>query len=54
MDTDPPETYDFIFYKGEGIKVISSKRMGENHEPGDSTLYGSDHFPIVSEFEISN
>ena len=53
MDTDPPGIFDFIFYRGEGIKVINSKRMGENHEPLDKTIYGSDHFAIVSEFEIS-
>jgi len=27
--------------------------MGDSHDPEDHTLYGSDHFPIVAEFEIS-
>lgn len=32
MDTDPPGTFDFIFYKGEGIKPIKSEVKGKNHE----------------------
>lgn len=52
MDTDPAACLDFIFYKGKGIRPISSVRLGDKPEPKDPTIYGSDHYPIVSEFEI--
>lgn len=61
MDTDPAICVDFIFYRvGHGnakdvfspIKVVNSTRMGDRHLPTDPTIYGSDHFPIVTEFEI--
>jgi hypothetical protein len=53
MDTDPAETFDFIWFKGSGVTVHSSQRMGGRHAPDDATIYGSDHFSLVSEFEIS-
>jgi hypothetical protein len=61
MDTDPPLTVDFIFYRvgtdgssdpSKHIKPIISKRMAEKHHPQDPTIHGSDHFPIVTDFEI--
>jgi len=60
MDIDPALTVDFIFYRvGNGkedpsrhVKVVSSKRMGDKRDSNDPTIMGSDHFPIVSEFEI--
>lgn len=52
MDTDPPGIFDFIFYKGEGVRVTKSNKQGGKHEPNDKTIYGSDHFSIYSEFEI--
>ena len=62
MDTDPPLTVDFIFYRvgkttasketDQHIKLLSSERMGDKCLPSDPTIYGSDHYPIVSEFEI--
>ena len=60
MDTDPPLTVDFIFYRvGKGvhkkekhIEVISSQRMGGTVDPKDSTIYGSDHYSVVSNFII--
>ncbi len=62
MDTDPPLTVDFIFYRvGKGknkgdldnhIKILKSTRMGAMKDPNDSTICGSDHFSIVSEFVI--
>jgi hypothetical protein len=61
MDTDPPLTVDFIFFRvGHGkvddakkhLNVISSQRMGEKESDTDPTIKGSDHFPIVTEFEI--
>jgi hypothetical protein len=29
MDPDPPGTFDYIFYRGEGIEVISCEVMGK-------------------------
>lgn len=56
MDTDPALTVDFIFFRigtsGKHIKVLSSVRLGEKPHPEDPTIYGSDHYPIVTEFEI--
>jgi endonuclease/exonuclease/phosphatase (EEP) superfamily protein YafD len=59
MDTDPPMTLDYIFYRvGHGsdtdthIKVLGSKRMGDRKDENDPTILGSDHFPIATDFEI--
>jgi endonuclease/exonuclease/phosphatase (EEP) superfamily protein YafD len=58
MDTDPPCTVDYIFYRlGKGMPVDSvqlkyAKVMGDSHDPADHTIYGSDHYPLVAEFEI--
>lgn len=61
MDTDPALTLDFIFFRvskdgkedpSRHVKVISSKMMGDRRNENDPTIRGSDHFPIVSEFEI--
>ncbi len=27
--------------------------MGDRHDPEDNTLYGSDHYPLVAEFEFT-
>ena len=53
MDTDPEGTFDYIFYKGPGASVITSQMLGGRHEANDPTIYGSDHFSLVTEFEIS-
>jgi endonuclease/exonuclease/phosphatase family metal-dependent hydrolase len=61
MDTDPALVCDFIFYRvGKGeyestdkhIKVVNSMRMGDQPDKNDPTIYGSDHFSIVSQFVI--
>ncbi len=40
---------DFIFYKGETLKVIKSSILYDN--PGDTYLsYPSDHWPVLTEF----
>jgi hypothetical protein len=70
IDTDPPCTVDYIFYRPghqnhasssatsaglqvPRIRLTMANVMGHSHDPKDSTLYGSDHFPLVAEFEIS-
>eukprot|EP00347_Sterkiella_histriomuscorum_P010723 403375169 len=52
MDTDPPGTLDYIFYKGRGIQPVTSQVMGQKCDEKDSTIYGSDHMPIVTDFVI--
>lgn len=55
MDTDPPCTVDYIFYR-EGtspVRLAFARVMGDEHLAGDHTIYGSDHLPVVAEFEIS-
>ena len=52
MDTDPACTLDFIFYKGEGVVPSSCERRGDKCKEGDDTVYGSDHYPLVTEFTI--
>ena len=52
MDTDPPATLDFIWLKGDKVKVAKSERMGGRPDEADNTIYGSDHFPLVTDFII--
>jgi endonuclease/exonuclease/phosphatase family metal-dependent hydrolase len=61
MDPDPPCTVDYIFYKDGGcvpnanasVKLTFAKVMGDRHAPEDNTLYGSDHFPLIADFEFT-
>jgi len=69
-DTDPPCTVDYIFYRPgkqhmessatsaavelPRISLTYAKLMGDRHDPEDNTLYGSDHYPLVAEFEITS
>ena len=61
MDTDPPCTVDYIFYRngqsGEQVvprvRLTMARVMGEKHEIGDDTLYGSDHYPLIADFEFT-
>jgi mRNA deadenylase 3'-5' endonuclease subunit Ccr4 len=59
MDSDPPSTVDYIFYReGKGtssklaVRLVHAKLMGHSHLPQDHTIFGSDHFPLVAEFEF--
>ncbi|CDW74273.1 UNKNOWN [Stylonychia lemnae] len=52
MDTDPPGTFDYIFYKGRGIRPIKSVIKGDQPSENDQTIYGSDHMAVVTEFII--
>ena len=53
MDTDPPGTFDYIFYKGRGINPVLSEIRGDQPSENDKTIYGSDHMAVVTEFNIS-
>ncbi len=52
MDTEEPNTFDYIWVKGPGITVKNAQRMGEKASPKDATIYGSDHFSLIADFEI--
>ena len=55
MDLDPPCTVDYIFYRDGGAmssRLTLAKLMGDSHLPSDHTIYGSDHFPLIAEFEF--
>jgi endonuclease/exonuclease/phosphatase family metal-dependent hydrolase len=65
VDEDPPCTVDYIFYRTgrqqstapifiPRVRIIQAKVMGERHDPEDNTLYGSDHYPLMAEFEIGD
>ena len=52
MDTDgDPNCLDYIWVKGE-IEVLSAQVACNEHAPGDSTLYPSDHFALLAEVEV--
>jgi endonuclease/exonuclease/phosphatase family metal-dependent hydrolase len=55
MDPDPPCTVDYIFYRegqGQQVELTYAKLMGDSPDPKDPTIYGSDHFPLIADFEI--
>jgi len=53
MDTDPPMCLDYIFYKGDGIKIEKVIKTGDQPDPSDPTIYGSDHMALVADFDIT-
>ena len=53
MDTDPQGTFDYVFIKGKGVNVTSAERLGGDIHPADNTIYGSDHFAIAVNLEIT-
>jgi endonuclease/exonuclease/phosphatase family metal-dependent hydrolase len=56
---DDPRTHhdriDFVYFKGNGLKVIDVKILGENEENADIvvTPYPSDHRAVVASFILS-
>ncbi len=56
MKADDPETHhdriDFVYYKGNGLKLIDVKIVGENKEKADIVIspYPSDHRAVVAAF----
>lgn len=52
MDTEgDPNCLDYIWFGGS-IRAVSARVAANEHAPGDSTLYPSDHFAIVAEVEL--
>ena len=53
MDTDgDPNCLDYIWLGGN-VRAASARLAANDHPPGDSTIYPSDHFAIVAEVKIS-
>jgi len=44
--------YDYIWYKGENVRALAVKLVGDKPKPDDNTLYASDHLGLVAEFEF--
>jgi endonuclease/exonuclease/phosphatase (EEP) superfamily protein YafD len=42
---------DFVYYKGQNLKTISSKIVMEDPEGG---FFNSDHRAILTQFELKN
>jgi len=54
MDTDPDGTFDYIFYKGENVKPLTIKIFGDQAKLDDETIYPSDHYGLVADFEFAH
>jgi endonuclease/exonuclease/phosphatase family metal-dependent hydrolase len=55
MDTDPPLTCDYLFVKVRSvleISVVDVELIGNIPDPGDSTLYPSDHIGVISTISL--
>lgn len=53
--TTHPDRIDFVYFKGNGLKVTDVKIIGENEENADMvvTPYPSDHRAVVADFELT-
>ena len=53
--TTHPDRIDFVYFKGNGLKVTDVKIVGENEENADMvvTPYPSDHRAVVADFELT-
>lgn len=52
MDIDPAGTFDYIWFRGDKLKVIGSKTFGEKPLLGVEGIFASDHLGITTDFEI--
>ena len=52
--TTHPDRIDFVYYKGEGLKVTEVRIVGENKENADLFIspYPSDHRAVVATFRL--
>ena len=50
MDTDDADVLDYIFIKGDSLKVKSIQIAGNQCLKTDKTIYPSDHFAIIGDF----
>ena len=58
MDDDPrshPDRIDFVYFRGNGVKVTDAKIVGENEEIADIVVapYPSDHRAVVATFTLA-
>lgn len=60
MKADDPETHhdriDFVYFRGEGVKLTGAKIVGENKTNADIIVspYPSDHRAVVATFTLPN
>jgi len=60
MKADDPTTHhdriDFVYFKGEGVKLNGAKIVGENKENADIVVspYPSDHRAVIATFTLPN
>ena len=59
IQADDPKTHhdriDFVYFKGNGLKVTDAKIIGENEENADIVVapYPSDHRAVVATFTLT-
>ena len=60
MTADDPKTHhdriDFVYFRGEGVKVTGANIVGENKSNADIVVspYPSDHRAVVATFTLPN
>ncbi len=53
MDKDGDNVLDYIFIKGNYLVPKSLKLAGDKPKEGDKTIYASDHYALVGEFQFN-
>jgi hypothetical protein len=53
MDTDPPGTFDYIWFRGPNLTPVTANTFGEKQKEGVEGVYPSDHLGVVGEFVIT-
>jgi len=53
MDPDGDDVLDYIFFKGEFLNPIGIKIAGDKCLESDKTIYASDHYALVADFNLS-
>ena len=50
-----PDRIDFVYFRGNGVKVTDAKIVGENEEIADIVVapYPSDHRAVVATFMLA-
>lgn len=54
VDPDPDDTFDYIFYKGDGLEPTSAATAAAEQRPNHPGIFASDHLAIFSDFELND